>query len=68
MAAGSVKWFSEAKGFGFLTTDGDDADVFVHASEAKTAGQLREGDRVSYDVVAGERGPRAQNVRREAAP
>ncbi len=63
MAQGTVKWFSEGKGYGFLTVDGG-SDVFVHFSAIKADGfkTLREGEKVSFDVVDGEKGPQAANV------
>ncbi|MBI4823868.1 MAG: cold-shock protein [Nitrospirae bacterium] len=60
---GKVKWFNENKGFGFIQQD-DGTDVFVHYSAIKTDGfkTLIEGDRVQFEVVSGERGPKAANV------
>ncbi|MCS7202910.1 MAG: cold-shock protein [Thermodesulfovibrio sp.] len=60
---GRVKWFNEAKGFGFIQQDGG-GDVFVHYSSIKGNGfkTLKQGDRVRFDVVQGERGPKAVNV------
>jgi CspA family cold shock protein len=63
MAEGTVKWFNSRKGYGFIaTTDG--SDVFVHYSSISSDGYktLEEGDAVSFDVVQGEKGPRAENV------
>jgi CspA family cold shock protein len=63
---GTVKWFSSEKGFGFITPDGGDADVFVHFS-AITGDtgykNLQENQRVEFDTVAGQKGPQAENVR-----
>ncbi len=62
---GTVKWFNDSKGFGFIELDDGSKDVFVHFSaisggdEYKT---LTEGDRVQFDVVQGEKGPAAENV------
>ncbi|MCI0468451.1 MAG: cold-shock protein [Nitrospirae bacterium] len=60
---GSVKWFNESKGFGFIQQD-NGADVFVHYSSIEGNGfkTLSEGQRVSFDIVDGERGPKATNV------
>lgn len=63
MAQGTVKWFNESKGYGFITTE-DGGDVFVHYSAIKGEGfkTLAEGQKVSFDVVNGEKGPQAANV------
>jgi cold shock protein len=61
---GTVKWFNDAKGFGFITVDGGEKDCFVHHSAIQGQGfkSLAEGDRVEFDVVAGQKGPAAANV------
>lgn len=61
---GTVKWFNDAKGFGFITRDDGQKDVFVHYSAISAKGfrSLREGQRVEFEVVQGEKGPAAQNV------
>ena len=63
MAEGTVKWFNDAKGFGFIEQDGGQ-DVFVHHSAIQADGfkSLSEGERVSFEVVDGQKGPAAQNV------
>jgi CspA family cold shock protein len=63
MATGTVKWFNEKKGFGFITEDGGN-DVFVHYSAIKGDGfkTLVEGDKVTFEVVNGPKGPQASNV------
>ena len=64
MAEGTVKWFSDDKGFGFITPDEGDKDLFVHHSGIATEGyrSLAEGSRVSYDEEPGDKGPKAVNV------
>ena len=61
---GTVKWFNDAKGFGFITVDDGQKDCFVHHSAIQGQGfkSLAEGDRVEFDVVAGQKGPAAANV------
>lgn len=63
MATGTVKWFNDAKGFGFIAQDGGD-DVFVHHSAIKSDGfrTLQEGAAVTFDIVDGPKGPAAANV------
>ena len=65
MAKGTVKWFNETKGFGFITVDDGSKDVFVHHSAITMSGfrSLAEGQRVEFDVVQGNKGPAAENVR-----
>ena len=64
MATGVVKWFSDDKGFGFVTPDEGGKDLFVHHSAILSEGfrTLAEGQRVSYDAEAGDKGPKAVNV------
>ena len=64
MARGTVKWFNEAKGFGFISQEGGE-DVFVHFSAIQGEGfrNLAEGDRVEFDVTKGPKGLQAANVR-----
>ena len=63
MAEGTVKWFNDSKGFGFIEQDSG-ADVFVHHSAIQAQGfkSLEEGSRVTFDVVDGAKGPAAENV------
>lgn len=65
MANGTVKWFSDQKGYGFITPDEGGKDLFVHQSAIDANGfrSLAEGAKVSYDVVEGPKGPAAANVR-----
>ena len=65
MAEGSVKWFNAEKGFGFISVDGGGPDVFVHFSSIEGEGykSLDEGQRVSFDVEQGQKGPQAARVR-----
>ena len=67
MANGTVKWFNESKGFGFITQDDGGPDVFAHYSEIKGEGfrNLVEGDVVSFDIVEGEKGPKATNIEKQ---
>ncbi|MCD6365325.1 MAG: cold shock domain-containing protein [Planctomycetes bacterium] len=63
MPTGKVKWFKDEKGFGFIEVEGG-ADVFVHHSDIQAEGfrSLAEGDVVTFDIVQGDKGPRATNV------
>ena len=64
MNIGTVKWFNDAKGFGFITPESGEKDVFVHFSAIQAGGfkSLAEGQRVSFEVTAGDKGPSAANV------
>jgi CspA family cold shock protein len=65
MPVGVVKWFNDGKGYGFITPDEGGKDVFVHSSgiQGTVQGSLREGQRVEYEIIQGEKGPQASNVR-----
>jgi CspA family cold shock protein len=64
VATGTVKWFNDAKGFGFLTQDGGGPDVFVHYTAINADGfrSLAEGQKVEFEVTKGPKGAQAQNV------
>jgi len=64
MATGIVKWFSDEKGFGFITPDGGGQDLFVHHSEIQGGGfkSLQEGAKVEFEVTKGTKGPQAVKV------
>jgi len=69
MSEGTVKWFNQRKGYGFISA-ADGRDVFVHYKNISGEGfkTLVEGDSVSFDIVEGEKGPRAENVAHKSAP
>ena len=64
MSTGKVNWFNKDKGFGFITMDGTNEDIFVHYSAINIRGfkTLEEGQNVSFDIVEGDRGQQAANV------
>jgi len=64
MAKGKVKWFNDAKGFGFILSDDEDRDVFVHHTSIQAEGfrSLKEGEEVEFELVQSEKGPKAENV------
>ena len=65
MAKGTVKWFNDSKGYGFITPDDGSKDLFVHHSAIQSSGfkSLKEGEKVEYDAEQGQKGPQAVNVR-----
>lgn len=69
MAKGMVKWFNDAKGYGFLRLDGQDQDIFVHYSAVQAEGfrSLAEGEAVEFEVVEGPKGLKADKVVRAAS-
>jgi CspA family cold shock protein len=64
MASGIVKWFNATQGYGFIANDAGGKDIFVHHSAIQMKGYktLNEGDKVSFDVVSGQKGPQAEQV------
>ena len=66
MPKGTVKWFNDAKGYGFLRIEGQDEDIFVHYSAVKAEGfrTLNEGEQVEFDLIKGPKGMKAENVTR----
>ncbi len=68
--SGTVKWFNPEKGYGFITRENGEKDVFVHQSAIQGGGfrTLNEGERVEFEVVQGQKGPAAENVVRLDAP
>jgi CspA family cold shock protein len=65
MATGTVEWFNDSKGFGFITPEGGGEDLFAHFSAIQAQGfkTLKEGQRVSFDITAGLKGKQASNIR-----
>jgi len=65
MATGTVKWFNDAKGFGFITPDGGGEDLFAHFSAIQSSGfkSLKEGQKVEFEVTQGQKGKQASNIK-----
>jgi CspA family cold shock protein len=65
MASGTVKWFNDSKGFGFITPENGGDDLFAHFSAIQSQGfkTLKEGQRVSFDITTGPKGQQASNIR-----
>jgi len=65
MATGTVKWFNDSKGFGFITPDDGGKDLFAHHSSIQMSGykSLKENQKVEFDVVQGTKGPAASNIK-----
>ncbi len=70
MATGLVKWFNDAKGFGFISPDGGGAEIFIHFSSITMDGYktLKQGAKVSFDLVDGPKGLHAQNIQNLVVP
>lgn len=70
MATGTVKWFNDAKGFGFIEPDGGGADIFAHFSAIAMDGfkTLKQGSRVSFEIQQGPKGQLAQNIQAQPGP
>src|SRR3989344_2460423 len=70
MATGTVKWFNDAKGYGFITPDDGSEDLFAHFSAINMSGfkTLKEGQKVSFDVVQGPKGKQASNIQKSGCP
>jgi len=68
MASGTVKWFNDAKGYGFITPDGGGKDIFVHHTSIEMKGfrTLAEGEKVEFELTNGPKGPQAERVVKKA--
>jgi CspA family cold shock protein len=60
---GTVKWFNEAKGFGFITPSDGGKDLFAHISEVQGGGPLKDGQKVEFEITEGKKGPQASKIR-----
>ena len=70
MPTGTVKWFSNSKGYGFIQAEGTEQDIFVHFTSIQAEGYrtLKEGEAVEFELVDGPKGPKAENVMRAQPP
>lgn len=62
-STGTVKWFNESKGYGFITPSDGGKDLFAHTNEVQGGGSLKEGQKVEFEVTQGQKGPQASRIR-----